>query len=233
MPTFSKPGAIIALACVLFPATLLADPVRDALLQIAPDLTIIDTSGAPVAGLQQVVSNRGVFYVSDDGQYVIAGSLLDVRRQRDLSRAAVEANFGALAQALPGRIRFGPDDAHETLYVFTDTSCGYCVQLHREVPALNARGVAVEYLAWPRAGLEGDTFRAMRGIWCAAEPADAYERVIAGRRGRAGSCDDPIAEHLAFGQQMGVRGTPSIHTADGLRLGGFKTAEALLEDLDL
>lgn len=233
MRTLSNLVIAAVLACALFPVSLQAGSARDALLQLDPDINIVESSESPVPGMQQVVTNRGVFYVSDDGNYVIAGNLLDVRQQRNVSRDALVANFGALAQALPGRIRFGPEDASETLYVFTDTNCGYCVRFHQQVAALNARGVAVEYLAWPRAGLESETFRTMRGIWCAADPAEAYDRVIGGRRARAGSCEDPIAEHLAFGQSMGVRGTPSVHTADGRRLGGFKTADAFLQDLGL
>ena len=40
-----------------------------------------------------------------------------------------------------------------TITVFTDIDCGYCRKLHQEVPALNDMGVAVRYLAYPRAGI--------------------------------------------------------------------------------
>ncbi|MGY6519370.1 MAG: DsbC family protein [Lysobacteraceae bacterium] len=232
MPRLSPSGRLPVLLCLLIPATLHADPVLEALAQVDPELVVVENAAAPMPGMREVVTSQGVFYVSEDGRFLMQGTLYDTRDGRNLTQEAAVGNLGALARTLPGRVRFGPDDARDTIYVFTDITCGYCVRLHQQVPALNANGVAVEYLAWPLSGLQGDTFRAMRGIWCAANPAEAYDRAMAGRRPRPGNCEDPIAQHYAFGQAVGVRGTPAIFSADGRRLRGSGSAEALLEALD-
>ena len=43
--------------------------------------------------------------------------------------------------------------------VFTDIDCGFCRKLHKEVLNLNALGVEVRYLAFPRAGLDSKSYQ--------------------------------------------------------------------------
>src|SRR5690606_21402114 len=59
-------------------------------------------------------------------------------------------------------IIFEPDGERlATLTVFTDLDCPYCRRLHGEIEALNGMGIAVRYLAFPRQGLEGETYEKM------------------------------------------------------------------------
>lgn len=57
--------------------------------------------------------------------------------------------------------------------VFTDIECGFCQKLHLEVPELNKKGIAVRYLAFPRAGVKDrngnltDSYRKIDAVWCA------------------------------------------------------------------
>ena len=46
-------------------------------------------------------------------------------------------------------------DEKASLKVFTDTTCPFCRRLHQEVPELQAAGVAVRYLPFPRSGPDG------------------------------------------------------------------------------
>lgn len=61
--------------------------------------------------------------------------------------------------------------------VFTDIECGFCQKLHQEVPRLNELGIAVRYLAYPRAGIsnpmtgqETSSYRKINAVWCSANP---------------------------------------------------------------
>lgn len=36
------------------------------------------------------------------------------------------------------------------IYVFTDADCGYCRKFHSEIDEVNALGIEVRYLPWPR-----------------------------------------------------------------------------------
>ena len=45
------------------------------------------------------------------------------------------------------------------VYAFTDVDCGYCRRLHQEIPALNAKGIELRYLAFPRGGKDAPLLR--------------------------------------------------------------------------
>ena len=61
-------------------------------------------------------------------------------------------------------------DTRHTVYVFTDITCGYCQRFHRDVAELNSNGVAVRYLAFPRAGIDAESFKDMEsGLVCRAD----------------------------------------------------------------
>lgn len=68
--------------------------------------------------------------------------------------------------------------------VFTDVDCGFCQKLHQEVPRLNELGIAVRYLAYPRAGVRNpqtgqitDSFQKLNYAWCASNRGDAMTRI--------------------------------------------------------
>ena len=68
-------------------------------------------------------------------------------------------------------IVFKPEgETKAILNVFTDIDCGYCRKLHREVPALNQMGVEVRYLAYPRAGVDSQSYKKIATAWCADDP---------------------------------------------------------------
>jgi len=48
----------------------------------------------------------------------------------------------------------------------------------------------------------------------------------------AGTCDTPIEKILAFGQQQGIRGTPTLFFGDGHRVVGAISADQLKKLLD-
>ena len=66
-----------------------------------------------------------------------------------------------------GMVVFSPHDVKSTITVFTDTSCGYCVKLHREIGQTIAGGVKVRYLGYPRAGVNSPSFKTLVSAWCA------------------------------------------------------------------
>ena len=51
------------------------------------------------------------------------------------------------------RIIFAPANPKYRMTVFTDIDCGYCRKMHTQIAEYNKAGIAVEYLFFPRAGL--------------------------------------------------------------------------------
>ena len=134
-----------------------------------------------------------------------------------------------------------------SIYVFTDPTCPYCQKLHRSIPELNAAGITVHYLMYPRdmgrlsgAG-ESVTQMNLNNVWCSANQKAAMDDAYAGFKVPAADCsalpaelkriESPVAQQYFLGNVFGVNGTPSVFTADGKDLPGFQSAEKLIQEV--
>jgi thiol:disulfide interchange protein DsbC len=152
----AKPAAAAKAAAgpTIAPGTAAAR-ARDAVRSIDPNIAIEQVSPAPIPGFQAVIVGGQVLYVSNDGKYLIQGSLYDVGARRDLGQDAMKRLRVELLRSVPvaDRIVFAPKDPKYTVTVFTDVECGYCRKFHSQIAEYNKLGIAVEYLAFPRMGL--------------------------------------------------------------------------------
>src|SRR5690606_36964697 len=108
----------------------------------------------------------------------------------------------------------------------TDITCHYCQEFHKQVPAINRLGIAVEYLAYPRSGPSGEVAAEMASIWCSKDRASAYNNAIKGGHVEptiADNCRDLVASQFALGETLEVQGTPAIFS-NGHSIGGYLTA---------
>ena len=115
-------------------------------------------------------------YVSDDGKYLMQGTLFDIAAQEEPRRGQRWRKLRRkLLKTIPvsDRIVFAPPNPKYTVTVFTDVECGYCRKLHSEIAEYNRQGIAVEYLAFPRMGLGSEDFKKMVSVWCAADRSKA------------------------------------------------------------
>ena len=132
-------------------------------------------------------------------------------------------------------IIYSPEkDPRTYVTVFFDDTCFYCQKLHKEVPQLNKNGVEVRYLAYPRAGLSSDAYRNLASAWCADDPEETLNNLIAKKTVAPNVCqDNPIAAQYELGQELGVRGTPAIITETGQMIPGYQSADELMVTLGL
>ena len=206
----------------------------EAIRAINPRIEVEAVGPAPIAGFREVIVSGQVVYVSDDGRYLLQGSLFDVPARRDLSEEAVAKIRRALLAEVPDseRIVFAPASPKYTVTVFTDVECGYCRKLHQEIAEYNRQGIAVEYLAFPRMGPASEDFAKMEAVWCAPDRARALTAAKAGEDVPRRPCTSPVARHYALGQRIGLAGTPLIIAEDGTQLPGYMPPAALLEALE-
>ena len=129
-------------------------------------------------------------------------------------------------------IVFAPKVVKHTVTVFTDIDCPYCRRLHKEVPAMNELGIKVRYLAFPRAGVHSPSFKEAVSVWCAKNPAQALTDAKAGKKVPEVTCDNPVLQHMALGEQVGVTGTPAMVLEDGRMLPGYIPATRLAQLLN-
>lgn len=213
--------------------------VRAAIGSFGPNVRIDSVSASPLPGFYQVIASGQLVYVSADGKYMMNGDLVDVAARKSLSDSAWAGFRKAQLATVPAaqRIIFGPANPKTTLTVFTDVNCGFCRQLHEHIADFTKAGIAVEYLAWPRegvtttAGNPTPTYTEMVSVWCAADRKAAFTAAKEGHAPKAATCTNPVKDQFELGARLGVNGTPAVFTADGRQLGGYITADQVLDDL--
>lgn len=188
-----------------------------------------------VQGVYAVVFGMELLYSSPDGRYVFSGDLIDTQTRSNVSENARASGRKAIMDKadLSKTITYKAKGTEKyAISVFTDVSCPYCVKLHHEVPKLNDMGVTVHYFAYPRAGVGSGAYKEMVSAWCSADPIKSLNELKDGKSIDVKTCDNPVADHYALGQKVGVTGTPAIVTQDGVMIAGFRPAQEMFEALE-
>lgn len=156
------------------------------------------------------------------------------------------AQIKNLVTALPENYTTNWVAANEqaSIYVFSDPTCPYCRKLHDSIGQLNAAGITVKYLMYPRdlpTSTEqslSPTAKNLNNIWCSANQKQAWDDAFQGYRIPDANCVDlpaelerpesPMRDHYFLGTLFEIRGTPTIITSDGIKIEGFSTAQELI-----
>ena len=212
--------------------------VRERLAELLPRMPVSKVSPSPLPGIFAVETQDGrVMYADAGGSHLIAGdmyalteaglvNLAEIRRQD--RRRELLANV-----ALSDMIIFAPRETKAVVNVFTDVDCGYCRKLHQERDELADYGIELRYLAYPRAGVDSETYENMVSAWCADDRQRAITRLKQGDSVSAQSCANPVAEQYELGAAVGVGGTPTLVTPDGALIPGYMPAAELATRLGL
>ena len=213
--------------------------IMQRLRELRPDLPIQGVRPAPMPGMFGVELAGGqILYVSADARYLIAGDLYELgetdlvnlaEQQRTAKRLELMATV-----AMDEQLVFSPQGVtRASISVFTDVDCGYCRKLHLEVPQMNALGIEVRYLAYPRAGIGSASYDKIVTAWCSDDRNEALTRLKRGEELATVSCDNPVARQYQLGRSLGVTGTPAIILPDGQLLPGYLPADELARTLGI
>ncbi|UJB20164.1 MULTISPECIES: DsbC family protein [Lysobacter] len=210
----------------------------DAIRTLSPNINIDKVGAAPMPGFREALAQGQVVYVSDDGRYLFlpgsGGALFDTQAKRNLSEDTLAGMRKDLVKSIPvsERIVFSPPNPKHTVAVFTDVECGYCRKLHSEIAEYNRQGIAVEYLAFPRAGIGSEDYKKMVSVWCAADRRKALTEAKSDQGVAAKECKNTIEQQYNIGQRAGLTGTPMILNSEGVQLGGYVPPAQLRQALD-
>lgn len=216
-----------------------AELILKALSAARPDLQYEQPRPSPMAGLYEVQVKGGpLLYIDADGRHFIAGDLFAVQKSGfvNLAEQGRQKERAELIAAVKPEdmIIFAPENPKATIAVFTDVDCGYCRKLHSEVAELNELGIAVHYLAFPRAGLGSPSFRKIASAWCAKDPGAALTSLKNGEEIPENVCaDNPVAAQILLGEKVGVNGTPALVLEDGTLVPGYRPAKELAKLLGI
>ena len=171
------------------------------------------------------------FFTDKSGKHIIQGQIIAVCEAQpvDISAALTAKTAQEALKAVDKKemiIYPAKGETKSVIYAFTDADCGYCRKLHEEMDDINARGIEVRYLAWPRSQ---ESVPKMEAIWCSQDRNAAMNQAKMGADVQAPSCANPVQEHMALGARLGVRGTPAVFAETGEQVGGYLPAAQLAE----
>lgn len=205
------------------------------LLAAKLNFKVSSVSDSAIPGLFEVVTDQGIFYVNADASNLIQGSLyqVDTNGVTDLTEQAMgKVRQQAVEEFAGDAIEYPAENEKYKITVFTDINCGYCRKLHNEVAELNKLGISVNYLAFPRGGLNSKTYRDMTSIWCAEDNAEAMNNAKRGGKIVPESCTNTVAKQYDLGRRLGVTGTPAIVFENGQMQPGYVPAAQLITILE-
>lgn len=219
-----------------------SDELKTILLQRLPSMNVEYIAPSPVPGMYEVMASGQLIYVTEDGNYLMNGRLFGISNGiENLSQAAldkIDAMKAPIRKARLAEVDEGdmiifkaPQEKYQ-ISVFTDVDCGYCRQLHREIPKYHDLGITVKYLGYPRAGIGSPSHAKLRSVWCAKDQLGAMDNAKLKREFGSDTCDDPLVEHMKMVRSFGITGTPAIILDSGKLLPGFVEAPNLLKMLE-
>ena len=177
-------------------------------------------------------------YASKDGNFFLYGEMYAIKNGELLNTTKQEISLNRRAildsELLEKDfITFAATDEKHVITVFTDVDCGYCRKFHGEIEDYNAQGITVNYVAFPRSGLESESYNKIVSAWCASDPKGTLTALKEGRDPALKLCQDhPVEDHYLLGQRIGITGTPAIISSSGDLLPGYLPPMELLKKLN-
>ncbi len=208
--------------------------VEERIRSIAPDAKSVAISETPIEGILMVQISGEVVYLTKDGKFLFQGRVVNMDTREDLTESAKSEVRRELIAGVDTskQITFTPENPDYELMVFTDIDCGYCRKLHAQMEGYNENGIAIRYMAFPRAGIGSKSYEKAVSVWCSADQQEAMTNAKLGSDPDPEHCENPIAEQYQLGMALGVTGTPAIVTPDGTLIPGYVPPEQLRERLD-
>jgi thiol:disulfide interchange protein DsbC len=208
--------------------------IEERIRTLAPNAKTIAISETPIDGILQVQINSDIVYVTADGQYLLQGQIMDIDTRTNITDQAKSGIRVGLLSDLKAdeQITFTPVKPKYDVLVFTDIDCGYCRKLHNQMDGYNEEGIAIHYLAFPRAGVGSASYDKFVSVWCADDQKTALTLAKNGTDPEPEKCPNPIADQYELGREIGVTGTPALVTTDGTLIPGYMPPAQLRQRLE-
>lgn len=209
--------------------------LRKNLSERLPNLPKIDeVSKTPMGGLYEIRMGNDVMYSDAEGNFLIQGTLIDVKQKRNLTEERIEKLSAIPFDQLPLKHAFTQvrGNGKRKLAVFVDPNCGYCKRFEKDLQKLD--NVTLYHFLYPILG--EDSKVKSKNIWCAKDKAKTWnDWMINGTLPPAANCDaSPVDTIVEFGKKQRITGTPALFFADGSRVPGavpLAQVEKMLADI--
>ena len=199
------------------------DNITTVLKRLLPKATPDGIVESVIPGLYQVTYGPDVIYITKDGHYVLQGDLLSTDTRKNLTEEVRSAARLKLIDAVDPKsmIVFAPKQVKHTVTVFTDVDCAFCRKLHSQIKDYNKYGIAIRYLAYPRTGVNTESYFKAVTVWCSEDRQAALTEAKLGETLKRKTCDNPVREHMALADKLGISATPTLILEDGSLISGY------------
>lgn len=196
---------------------------------LAPGMVVESIEPSPMPGSYIVKVNGQTIFATSAGDYLMIGEIYDSVREVNLGEELRAIDMARAIESIPeSEMILMGEATGRTVTVFTDIDCPYCRQFHKTVPELQSRGLQVRYLMFPRAGLQSESYHGAVSVWCSPNQAESMTVAKSGGTVESRTCDNPVAQQYQLGQQIGVRGTPTMILDNGKVIPGLVGVDELL-----
>ena len=196
-----------------------------------PYSKIISISKTPYSGLYEVAFDDRLVYVDERMNYLISGSIFDLRTMKNLTEAREKQLYAIDFEALPFdfAIKNVKGNGKRRLAVFTDPNCPYCKMLELELADLT--DVTIYIFVFPI--LPGSEEKA-KVIWCSSDRLKTWEDhmlwSIEPQSDKA--CDTSALSRITLhAKKLGISVTPTLIFEDGVIKPGTMKLDLINEAL--
>lgn len=194
-----------------------------------PDWPAVDeVSTTPIQGLYEVrLGDSEIIYTDETGNYIMLGNLVQTQGARNLTQERIDeltaVKFSDLS--LDDAIVIKRGDGSRKIAVFEDPQCSYCHRFEQEFQSVD--NVTVYVFLYPI--LSHKSLEQTQNIWCAADPAAAWQDWMLNMKEPAqASCDTTaLQRNISFGRKYKITGTPTMIFEDGSRIPGAVQPELI------
>lgn len=178
--------------------------------------------------LKLKITDQGLIYTDEkNGLIFTNASAFHLDRNNQLTqidRPAVDQYL----DSVPDKIIVKAPNEKGVLTVFTDITCGWCQRVHEDLPAYLDLGITMEFILFPREGLQSQTALTMSAIEDSSNPAQMLNAMMHGQYPamKPQSISSQLGEHFLAAKAMQINATPTMFYK-GARINGYITPQAL------
>ncbi|WP_438504154.1 DsbC family protein [Acinetobacter towneri] len=190
-----------------------------------PQLKLDNIQATEMKGIYSASMDGQVVYLNEDAQHILAGSMIRLKDQHNLTKDLLIQQNSVDWKKLPlqDAIKSVRGTGKRQIAIFSDPNCPYCKQLEAELKKLN--NITIYTFILP---LKAQSVAPSKQVYCEKNPALAWENLITKAQSPTSqtSCANPVERNMALAHRLGINGTPAIIFSNGFKvMGAYPAAQ--------
>ena len=190
-----------------------------------PQLKLDNIQATEMKGIYSASMDGQVVYLNEDAQHILAGSMIRLKDQHNLTKDLLIQQNSVDWKKLPlqDAIKSVRGTGKRQIAIFSDPNCPYCKQLEAELKKLD--NITIYTFILP---LKAQSVAPSKQVYCEKNPALAWENLITKAQlpTSQSSCANPVERNIVLAHRLGVNGTPAIIFSNGFKvMGAYPAAQ--------